>query len=39
MTSLDYIWRWKELGVSEDLEWPSVCHIQGGIYGKRITRG
>jgi len=29
----------KELEVSENLEWPSICHIQGGIYSKRIIGG
>ena len=38
-TSFDYIWEWKELGVSEDLEWPSVCYIQGGMHSKGVTGG
>ena len=39
MTSFDYIWEWKKLGASEDLEWPSVCYIQESMYGKRIIKG
>ena len=34
-----YDFFWLYLKVDQDLEWPSVCYIQGSMYGKRITRG